>query len=103
MPSWAVLLVFDIDLDGLRLGLFPLRHGQHQLAVFVLRLDMLGVDRTGQRKATGEGALGALHPMVVLFLHVFFELTLALQVENAVLNADFHILRVNARQICLQH
>ena len=85
-------------------GLASSRFGQGdaQHAVLVLRLDLLRVDHGGQGEGAGEGAVGALHAVVALLLHLVVELALAAQGQHVVLDADVDVLRVDARQLGLQ-
>src|SRR5262245_11353949 len=88
-----------VHLYLLRLGLFALRDGQRQHAVFIVGLDGFGVDRICQCKAASERAVAALYAQVVLLVGDFLELALSANGQNIVLDADVQLLRPNVRQV----
>src|SRR5579875_930952 len=93
----------NVDLDCLRLRLFPLGHGQRQDAVFVFGFDIFRVDGARQSEAADKAAIGPLDPMVVLFLHLAFLLALPLKVECPIFNAKLKVLGIDAGKFGFQH
>src|SRR5271154_383456 len=57
------LVLADVDLDGLRLCLFLLGHGQRQNAVLVIRRNLVRIDAVGEREGTREGSVRTLDAM----------------------------------------
>src|SRR6185369_13193422 len=92
-----VLRDLHLDRPGLRLGL--LREGDGEDAVLSLRLDPLRVERAGQREGPGERPVGPLDAVVVLPLVLLLELPLAPDGEDAVLEPDVHVLRLDAGEL----
>ena len=69
----------DFDLLGLGFGLLGQLDLQH--ALFVVRGDILGVHRVGQREGAGKAAILPLDAAVVLFFLFLLELALAVTVR----------------------
>src|SRR5215831_371300 len=101
-----------LHLDLLRLGFLTLRDAEGQHTVLVVGLYGLGVDGVGEREAAGERAIAALDAQIVLVLRLFagpgragdlFELALAADGQNVVLDANVELLRFDVRQVGLDH
>src|SRR5437764_9830248 len=66
-----------VDLNLLWLGFLALRDTQRQHAVLKIGFDGIWIHGIRKRKTAGEGAVGALHAKVILFVHFLFKLALA--------------------------
>src|SRR6516165_5515665 len=97
------LRLSHLNLDGLGLGFLTLGQGQGQNAVLVLGLNILRVDRIGQREGTRKAPVAPLDAMITLLFHVPLELALSADEQGLVFDADLDILRIDARQLCLDH
>src|SRR6516164_3808948 len=64
------LRLSHLNLDGLGLGFLTLGQGQGQNDVLVLGLNMLRVDRIGQREGTRKASVAPLDAMITLLFHV---------------------------------
>src|SRR5690606_38492002 len=91
------------DLDPARRGFRAL--GDHDLehAVAAAGDDALGIGAVGQREAAVEAAVAALHARVALGFGARFALAFALDRENALVHLDLDLLRVDARQVGVDH
>src|SRR5438105_2142403 len=92
-----------VDLNLLWLGFLALRDTQRQHAVLKIGFDGIWIHGIRKRKTAGEGAVGALHAKVILFVHLLFKLALAPNGEDVVLHADVQIFRIDFREIRLHH
>src|SRR5574340_862209 len=96
MAPIAELSGLHRDAPGLaRLGLADL---DLQHALVVLGGHLVGVGGIRQREAAEELAVNALHPIIVLLVAFGFGLALALDGQRAILQGDFHVLGIHARQ-----
>src|SRR5438876_1529898 len=96
-------LLGGLDLDSLSLGRFGLRQHELENTVLVARPDLRDVDRRRESEGTGEAAVEALDPMVILVRDALFTYSLAAEREDAVLDVDVDILLPDAGQLCLEH
>ena len=78
--SWEVFQLgwlFDFQASAFRQALFQFGQDQAQDAVYILCLDLVGI-HTGDVKASGVGAVGALHADHFVLLVLFLDLGFAL-------------------------
>src|SRR5436309_10995748 len=96
-------LLSGLDLDSLGLRRFGLRQHDLENTVLVARPDLRNVHRRRESEGTGEAAVEALDPMVILVLDVLLAHPLAAEREDAVLDVDVDVLLPHAGQLRLEH
>src|SRR6266478_8867898 len=92
-----------LDLDFLRLALFRLRKVHRQHPVPVGRLDLPGVDWSGQRERAFELAEPTLTAVVARLLGIAGPLPLALDGEHVVGQGQMNVLLAEPRQLGADH
>src|SRR5512134_1771424 len=95
-------LSVDLHLDLPRLRLFTLPETDLEDPVPEFGADLFGVHGVGEREGAVEGAVDALHPVVILLLDLLLELPLPPQREDAVVHLDVHLVPRDAGHLRLE-
>src|SRR5439155_27381423 len=92
-----------LDLDRLGLCLFALGQSHSEHPVLILGGHVVRLDGARKRERTRKRSVGALPPVVIPLFHFALHAALALEVQGVVLNTDFDLIGVYARQLSLHH
>src|SRR5947207_11756139 len=81
----------DVDFDLFGFGFFVLRQMHLKDALLELSLYPIRVRVLRQRESSHKATIAALYAVILLFLLFFFELALARDGKNPVLDGDFYV------------
>src|SRR6266545_3367229 len=88
-----------LHLDALRLRLGLLRQVDEEHTLLGLGADVFRVDGRRQREGASERTVAQLETVIVLARGFLLELALALERQNAILESDLDVLRLDAGQL----
>src|SRR6266480_3337416 len=90
-PSIKPSLSGDVDFDLFGFGFFALRQMHLEHAVLERSLYFVCVRVLRQRESSDKAAVAALYAVILLVFLFFFELALARDSKNPVLDSDFYV------------
>src|SRR5215831_17864433 len=102
-PVLVYVLLVHLDFNFLFFRFFGLRQSHFQDAVFKRRLNPVSMNISRQLKGPHERSIGALRPVIVFLLNLFFFFLFPFDGQRMIRKIDLNIVFINSRKLSLNY
>src|SRR5262245_24337429 len=98
-----VVLLVNLNFNFLFFRLFGLRQSHFQDPIFKCRLNVVSMNISRQLEGPYERSIGALRPVVVFFLNLFFFFLFPFDCQRMIRKIDLNIVFINSRKLSFNY